>query len=127
MKKIILGLVLLTSLGFQSCLNNESSQDQEAQNLCTLLDEIEEISISVSCTDAADWTFTEYGSKACGGPVGYIAYPTTIDINAFLAKIDAHRQAQEDYNKKWGIISDCSVPAMPTGVECQNGKPSLVY
>ena len=60
-------------------------------------------------------------------PVGYIAYSTNINTELFLNKIEEHRNAQHEFNQKWGIISDCSVPPKPSSVICENGDPVFKY
>jgi len=32
-----------------------------------------------------------------------------------------------EFNEKWGIISDCSIPSQPNAVICENGNPVLEY
>jgi hypothetical protein len=59
--------------------------------------------------------------------VGFIAYPNSIDPEFFLQKVAAHRTAQENYNEKWRIVSDCSAPAQPSAIACDNGIPVFVY
>ncbi len=125
MKKALLVLLLIT---LTSCQENETlSQDQAAQDLQDMFTEIESMVNTISCDNSEDWTFIGYGSKACGGFVEYIAYPVFIDTQLFIEKIEAHKQAQEDFNQKWQVISDCSVPNQPTEVLCDNGVPKFVY
>ena len=96
-------------------------------DLETMYNEIVALSESVSCENDSEWTFTAIGSKACGGPIGYIAYASTIDTENFLAKVEAYTAAQKKYNEENGIVSDCSLAKEPTGVVCQDGKPSFEY
>src|SRR5699024_8797860 len=77
--------------------------------------------------ESSEWNFSSFGSKACGGPVGFIAYSTKIDVELFLEKVEKHKIEQKKFNEKWGIISDCSVPPEPTGVICKDGEPSFIY
>ena len=105
----------------------ETTKEQDAQKLELLFAEIKTLSTSVACVDSSEWTFTAYGSKPCGGPIGYIAYSSKIDTVFFLRKIDEYTVAQENFNKKWGIISDCTVTPVPSDVVCSNGKPVLEY
>lgn len=128
MKKIkLIWILVLVGICF-SCVNDdEMSQEQEAQNLNRMFSEIESLALSESCNDSSNWTFTSIGSKACGGPVGYIAYSLNIDTELFLDKINEHKIAQQEFNKKWGIMSDCSLPSEPYRVECENGKAVLKY
>ena len=101
--------------------------NQEAQQLNQMLNEIKTMASVTECINSAEWRFTHYGSKACGGPVGYIAYSVNIDTTLFLNKVKAHINAEDTYNKKWGIASDCSLPAQPTGIKCENGNPVFEY
>ena len=123
-----LSLVLIIT-AFSSCSDNDDSltQQDEAQKLEEMFAEIKALSTSEPCIDASQWTFTSYGSKACGGPIGYIAYSLKIDTALFLKKIEEHRKAQQEFNNKWGLNSDCSVPTKPEGVTCENGKPQFIF
>jgi len=128
MKKLkFIGVFFLIGLCFSCNDDDELNQEQEAQNLNQIFSEIESLSTNENCNDSAEWTFTSYGSKACGGPVGFIAYSTNIDTVLFLKKIDEHRIAQQEFNQKWGIVSNCSVPSQPSGVICENGNPVFEY
>ncbi|MFD2566873.1 hypothetical protein [Pseudotenacibaculum haliotis] len=104
-----------------------SEQEQDHRALMDLFDEIYTIATSVSCTNSSDWSYTPYGEKACGGPQGYLAYSNQIDVPDFLAKVEAYRQAEEDYNTTWQIVSTCDLPQQPTGVSCVNGNAVLNY
>lgn len=104
-----------------------SEQEIEYRALMDLFNEIQNLSYSVSCSDATDWTFVSYGAKACGGAQGYIAYSSKIDTTTFLQMIEVYTQAEKDFNSKWGVISDCSITNPPTSVECQYGYPTLIY
>jgi hypothetical protein len=103
------------------------TQDEEAQNLQEMFTEIENLAASEKCDDPSDWTFTSFGSKACGGPIGFIAYSINIDVVLFLEKIEEHRSKQKEFNEKWGIISDCSVPSQPIAIKCEDGNPVFEY
>lgn len=106
----------------------EQSEREDQQLLTNALFEIDSMASSKSCNNSLAWTFTSYGSKPCGGPVGYIAYSINIDTVLFLKKIEMHRIAQKTFNEKWGIVSECSVPTEPSGVVCnKEEKPELVY
>lgn len=107
--------------------HEEITQQEEAQYLQELFDEIQNMAKSVTCEDASIWQFTSYGSKACGGPIGYIAYANTIDTQLFLEKVATHKAAENAYNQKWGIASDCMIAAEPTDVTCENGEAVLIY
>jgi hypothetical protein len=104
-----------------------TAQEIEHSALMDLFIEIENLTYAETCSIASDWTFVAYGSKACGGPKGYIAYSKNIDTASFLEKIEKYTKAEKEFNIKWSIISDCSLAAVPITVECQNGYPTLIY
>jgi hypothetical protein len=112
-----------------SCKDNSELREKEddEQALAAEYTEIQRLSLSTSCEDAKDWTFTAIGARACGGPTSYIAYSTKIDVNAFLNLIKLYSEHQYQYNQKWGVISPCSIIIPPKGVICENGKPKLYY
>ena len=87
---------------------------------------LEKISTIVVCTDASEWQFVAIGSKACGGPTGYLPYHKSIIVKDFLEQVANYSALQNAYNKKWGVISDCSIVPMPKGVECVAGKAKLL-
>lgn len=128
MRKLkLLGIFLIMGIGF-SCNNDDGpTQQQEAADLARMLSQIENMASSAPCNDSSEWTFTSYGNKACGGPVGYIAYSSRIDTFLFLEKIEQHRIAQLRFNEKWGMVSDCSAPLEPAGVVCEEGNPVFEY
>ena len=124
MKKFIFPLLLLLS----SCqLINEERETQEITDLEELYNKIVSISESKSCTNSSQWKFTAIGSKACGGPSGYIAYSSEINESEFLDLVAQYTKLQKEYNTKNNIGSDCSLVASPSSITCENGKPVFVY
>lgn len=128
MKKIVIPFLILCILVVVSCTKETIlTMEQEQQLLNEKLIEIETIAESVSCSEVSVWEITPIGSKACGGPTGYIAYSYSINEVNFLNLVSNYTQEQNQFNLKWGIISDCSVPPMPIGVECSNNQPVFIY
>ena len=134
MKKFTLFLLLFT-LGLASCKNDEVenpsiiaslSKAEADKYLAEKMAEIQTLSTSVTCTNPAQWSITPIGAKACGGPTGYVAYSITLDKETFLKKVAFYTALQQEYNKKFGIFSDCSVALSPSKVECVDGKAVLV-
>lgn len=110
-----------------SCSIENDNQNDDLAALQVMFEEIQTLATSVSCTDATEWTFVSYGSKACGGPQGYIAYSNQINVAYFLSLIEEYSTAEREYNIRWGIVSTCDIPEIPTGVSCQNGSAVLIY
>lgn len=124
MKKYIIPFLLILS----SC---QLSEDDPKEYSLTEIDELYEKIISISesktCTNSSDWKFTAIGSKACGGPTGYIAYSNQINESEFLNLVNQFTELQENYNRQNNIGSDCAFVSPPAGIICENGKPVLLY
>ena len=104
-----------------------SPEEVDQKRVNDLYNEIVELSESKQCTNSDDWRHTSYGSKACGGPVGYLPYSIQIDSANFFNKINEHRTSQGEYNKKYGAYSTCDISPSPTEILCTNGKATLLY
>ncbi|MFK8046512.1 MAG: hypothetical protein AB8B72_13530 [Crocinitomicaceae bacterium] len=120
------GFLLLLSAILSCEKQDEKNQEEESQTLEEQFDKIKKMSESETCNDESDWDFTAYGNKACGGPVGYIAYPTSIK-KEFLKLVEAYAEDQKAYNNRWGIASTCDIPPAPEWVDCVDGSAVLVY
>lgn len=99
-------------------------QDTEKLYLQNLWKEIQAEISKVPCTDAAGWRIAPIGSKPCGGPAAYIAYPKK-DEEKFSSMIARYTELSTAYNKKHELISDCAMVEPPSGVRCENGKAVL--
>jgi hypothetical protein len=122
MKNLIWIPLILILLGF-SCEDTENPRTD--LDLVELEKEIITLSESVTCTNSNEWKFTAMGSKACGGPVRYIAYHQSVE-KQFLQLVDLFTQQQKEYNLKNGVVSDCRFIMEPRAVTCEGGKPVLV-
>ena len=78
----------------------------------------------ISCDDARKWKIAAMGSKPCGGPANYIAYPVEIE-EQILPKIKTYTIQESGFNEKYGIVSDCMMETEPTGIICIEGKAEL--
>jgi len=106
---------------------HDTTIEHDRAVLDTLLTEIRNIAESETCENADEWKFTRIGSKACGGPTGYVAYSDKIDEAGFLEKVQAYTNAEADFNRKWGIFSNCAIEPEPKSVSCENGKAVFNY
>ena len=137
MQKLIVLIAFLSLLMF-SCheevamessteINWMTSFEEDTTYLDSLNQEIIVRAGSFDCVNAAEWTFTAMGSRACGGPEMYIAYSTKLDTVAFLNLVKLYTDSQSLFNTKWGIGSICAIVTPPKGVECVNGLPVFIY
>lgn len=96
------------------------------EELRQLHSEITALANSVPCTDPSQWAITPLGSKACGGPVSYIAYPEGSLSQNFLSLVEHYTEAQRAFNKKYGLISDCMYVMSPSGIRCENNRAVFI-
>lgn len=127
-KQSALAVLAILMLMTSACKDNpEGPKEGDIQTLETMMAEISALSAQEKCENAAEWRFRPIGSKACGGPTGYVSYSVKIDTNAFIQKVNKYTEAQAVFNKKWGIASDCMYVSPPKYIICENEKPKLVY
>jgi len=129
MKKQILLLSTVIGLFFMaSCKDNhESQRPDDEKKLTALYADIQKMAQQIKCENAGDWKFTAIGSKACGGPTGFVVYSIKLDTTVFLQKVRSYTAQQDAFNKKWGVSSDCMAVLPPKGVACEDGKPKFIY
>lgn len=78
------------------------------------------------CKSSADWAISPLGSKPCGGPEKYIAYPKNKAV-LLLPKIEAYTHKMQEYNTKFQISSDCVMPEEPKAIVCKEGVAEFIY
>jgi hypothetical protein len=122
MKNLLWIFLFLLTVSF-SCEDSENIMTN--QDLIELEREIIALSESVTCTNSAEWKFTPMGSKACGGPIRYIAFHQSVE-KEFLALVDRFTVEQQAFNQRNNVVSDCMLIAAPRTVTCEGGKPVLV-
>ena len=126
-KFLLFALLIISLAGCEEKDFYNSKEDDELE-MASLRSEIDKLSEQIVCeNNAGDWKFTAIGEKACGGPIGYVAYSTKIDEALFLKKVDLYNQKQKAFNVKWNVVSDCRFMTPPKSVECVGGKPKLIY
>lgn len=103
---------------------NNLSQQEERQEISAMIAEIETLIATESCSNINDWKYAPIGSKPCGGPSSYIAYPEAMEED-ILSKIEIFTQKQAAFNTKYQLMSDCAMVMEPSGIECVDGKAVL--
>lgn len=103
------------------------TQSQHKKALNKHLKEIEQMANNKHCQDPNEFAYAPLGSKPCGGPKSYIVYSKKIDTKNFLNKLSQYNMAEDNYNKRWGLQSDCAVAPVPTSLTCVNNRPVLQY
>ncbi|ASK30530.1 hypothetical protein CEY12_10605 [Chryseobacterium sp. T16E-39] len=105
---------------------DENSKKYDEVQLEKIKTAIESEIAKETCNNPDDWKFAPMGSKACGGPKSFIAYPKTMEAQ-IQPKIEDYNKRESEFNIKYGITSDCSVIEEPQGIRCKDGKPELIF
>jgi len=89
-----------------------------------LEDQAKAIAKSSGCARVSECRTAPVGNRACGGPRYYIAYcSTTTDSVALFRKLGEVAEAENAYNRKYGIASTCEfrmpLPLTLSGGECR--------
>lgn len=115
-------ILLMFTLSFAGCDDIKSDQELTIMELEKQLQEIYAFIDNGACSPTSDCSFMPFGSKACGGPQGYLIFSSETDVPTLHKMVEKHRKAEEAYNKQNRIISDCSLPAPPEKLACEDGK-----
>lgn len=127
MIKNISKTIALLAIVFGCTNNTEFTIEEDLDELAALQEEIELMVDSGVCSENSNCDYIAFGSKACGGPKSYLVFSTSINVELLQQKVATYNVLENSFNKKWGIISDCSAPAPPLDVTCIAGKCTAVY
>ncbi|WP_308991582.1 hypothetical protein QLS71_006075 [Mariniflexile litorale] len=129
MKK--LHLILLTTclifMAFQCEDDTASTKESQQQDLSVSKKAIEDLAATSICNETFTCKFIALGSKPCGGPWGYLVYSTSVNIEKLENMVLNYNKKESDFNKKWGVASDCMYLMPPTKVNCENNTCVAVY
>lgn len=104
-----------------------AAQETEKKEIETLKKEIVTLAESSVCSEEFSCDFVGLGSKPCGGHWEFLVYSSSIDTVKFLSKVEECNRLENEFNQKWGIMSDCSVAVPPDYVICEDGKCKALY
>lgn len=124
---IVFVCILLASCSSDS--DKADSMEEESQKLEARYNGIIQLSLmnSQPCTNPDEWEFVLLSPNNCGAFKGYIPYSKKINKTEFLAKVKRYIHDQGAFYTKWGLFSDCAPTSPPTGIECADGKPKLIF
>lgn len=105
-----------------SCQNTDETQNITSEDLEIQFEAIKKLVNESSCDDNSQCRYIAYGTKACGGPQGYLLYSSSIDTEKLETLVAKYSRDEDSYNKQNGIMSDCSIPSPPEKLDCADGK-----
>lgn len=129
MKKLL--LLLFTTCLFLTAFTCEddatTTKEDELQELNASRKAIEDLAATSICNENTTCKFIALGSKPCGGPWSYLVYSTSVDVEKLENMVTIYNKKEADFNKKWGIASDCAYAMPPSSVNCENNTCVAVY
>lgn len=123
---VILLLTLCVNCDISDIESNKT-QEEEFAELVAHKAYIVSLIENATCNSNDQCAYVGLGSKPCGGPWEYLVYPSTTDTKLILEQVAIYNFKENNYNKKWGIISDCMYVMPPIRVDCINNKCVAVY
>ena len=120
-----MSLVVVSS--FAGCYNEtiqirELTEEQEQDILHKQRQDIITFARSAGCSSSTQCRFIGLGSKPCGGSWEILVYSNAIDTVKLCSLITKYNTEEYNFNEKWGIGSDCTVPNPPDSVLCIDGQ-----
>lgn len=74
-----------------------------------------------TCRDSTDCRYIAFGDKPCGGPWEYLIYSASeVDTLELQSMVESYNRFNEELNRRYGWVSDCSVPPVPN-LGCREG------
>ncbi|WP_149276635.1 hypothetical protein [Pareuzebyella sediminis] len=140
--KILIIAICTLALPAQSCSDDDTNDnsdlraieltgnlEEDEARVDDLLDDIITMVETIDCTNEDNWKITPIGYRFCGeeGPEAYLAYPIEIEASAFLKQIEVYRLSKKALIEKWDLASTCEQLQVPTGIQCEDNEPALVY
>lgn len=119
--KIFLAISMFIGI-FASCEQMSADQEITREQLDRQLAEIQTLINEGTCSNSSQCKFIPYGSKACGGPQGYLIFSSGVDEEKLKSLVEKYNKAEATYNKENNIMSDCSIPPEPQELACEDGQ-----
>lgn len=115
-------MILCLSLMSTQCEEEKASSTQadEEKELLELKTQSEALASKSTCNENTTCKFIAFGSKPCGGPWSYLIYSTSIDTQTLEDLVENYNKKEAEFNKKWGMTSDCAVVNPPSSIKCEN-------
>lgn len=106
-----------------------NEQQRDWARVEALEQEAKAIAGTTGCSSTSGCRAAPVGNRACGGPRYYIVYcAATTDSVPLYRKLDEVAAAENEYNRKYGIMSTCEFRMPPDmaliGGECRAAAPS---
>lgn len=105
---------------------NELTGDQQTDRaaLARVEQDVRALAKADGCSESGQCRAVPVGAKACGGPRYWLPYcPLTTDSAALLKRAEELRALEDEFNRKYGVLSDCAYVGEPTiasaGGACQ--------
>ena len=126
MKYLIKLCMLFVLLQSFQCENSNDNMIITPEQLAQKRQEILDYITDFSCENANGCSAIAFGSKPCGGPREYLAYPNTVNQNVLEVMVNDYNQMDNKYNIQTNAVSDCMAVMPPNTIDCINGVCTII-
>ena len=114
--------IFVLSVALLSACQESFDEAGDRARLAEMRQEILDLAADPVCDDPADCRFIALGAKPCGGPWEYLVYSVaSVDSVELAERVDVYNELNAELNLRYGWVSDCSVPPVPT-LDCRDGR-----
>ncbi len=124
--RLLVLCVLFQSFQCEDEVNTPPTNQITEEQLNTKKQEILNYIGSFSCENASGCNSIAFGSKPCGGPREYLAYPNSANQNTLETMVNDYNEMDNLYNIQTNAVSDCMVVSPPNTIECVNGVCTIL-
>lgn len=123
-----LSAFLLLFTAFQ-CDTTEVSAtcEQKVTQLDNMRVTIQNLANTSICNENFECHYIAFGSKACGGPMSYLVYSTSIDVAQLTKLVKEYNELETVLNIECERVSDCAMVNPPQRLECENNTCIAIY
>ena len=115
-------LIIFLSFLITGCDALSTQNTVTVAQLETQLNDIRNFVNQEGCNTGGECSYLPIGSKACGGPVDYIIFSNTIDVETLKKMVEKFTEDQKRYNIENNVMSDCRFVTPPEKVDCVDGS-----
>lgn len=112
---------LIICLSFLFCTCSKATQSEVRFLLDMQKQSIYNYVAQFSCNGDSQCAYMPLGVKPCGGPWEYLIYPATVNLETLEEMVQQYNEDETNYNKIFGIFSDCSFVSAPDTIYCFEG------
>jgi hypothetical protein len=116
------GVMSILICCFLAACDRHYTEESDRARLEEMHQDIVEFVGEPTCSGSEDCRFIAFGAKPCGGPWEYLIYSaSTVDTLELQHMVETYNRFNDELNRRYGWVSECSVPPVPN-LDCREGR-----